>query len=131
MYDYNESFTKSAAQFADIAANVNRLALENAEKVFGLHFAALEDNVNATFAFANELIGVRDADGLKAAWPKSIQIARSNAERSLGATQEAFADTVKTSEAIGALAKAQFEQASSQVKAEVAKATKAAAKSAK
>ena len=131
MYDYNETFTKSASQFADVAANANRLALENAEKVFGLHLAAIENNVNATFAFANELIGVRDAEGLKAAFPKGIQIARTNAERSFGAAQEAFADTVKTTEAIGALAKAQFEQASSQVKAEVAKATKAASKSSK
>ena len=62
MYDYNETFTKSASQFADVAANVNRLALENAEKVFGLHFAAVETNINAAFAFANELVGVRDAD---------------------------------------------------------------------
>ena len=92
MYDYNETFTKSASQFADVAANVNRLALENAEKVFGLHFAAVETNINAAFAFANELVGVRDADGLKAALPKGIQIARTNAERSFGAAQEAFAD---------------------------------------
>ena len=120
MYDYNETFSKSAAQFADVAANANRLALENAEKVFGLHLAALENNVNATFAFANELIGVRDAEGLKAVWPKGIQVARTNAERSFGA-----------SEAIGALAKAQYEQASSQVKAEVAKAAKSASKSGK
>ena len=131
MYDYNESFTKSASQFADVAANVNRLALENAEKVFGLHFAAVETNINAAFAFANELIGVRDAEGLKTAFPKGIQVARTNAERSFGAAQEAFADTVKTTEAIGALAKTQFEQASSQVKAEVAKAAKAASKSGK
>ena len=74
---------------------------------------------------------VTDDTRLKAALPKGIQIARTNAERSFGAAQEAFADTVKTSEAIGALAKAQFEQASSQVKAEVAKATKAASKSGK
>ncbi len=131
MYDYNESFSKTAAQFADVAANANRLVLENAEKVFGLHFAAIENNINASFAFANELIGVRDAEDLKTAWPKGIQIARSNAERSFGAAQEAFADTVKTSEAIGSLAKNQFEQASSQVKAEVAKAAKVASKSGK
>ncbi len=131
MYEYNENFSKTAAQFADVAANANRLALENAEKVFGLQLAAIEDSVNATFAFANELIGVRDADDLKAAWPKGIQVARSNAERSFGAAQEAFADTMKTTEAIGALAKAQFEQASSQVKAEVAKASKVGTKSGK
>ena len=74
---------------------------------------------------------MRDADGLKAVWPKGLQVARANAERSLGATQEVFAATVKTNEAIGSLAKGQFEKATAQAKAEVEKATKAASKSAK
>ena len=39
--------------------------------------------------------------------------------------------TVKTNEAIGSLAKGQFEKATAQAKAEVEKATKAASKSAK
>lgn len=131
MYQFNEQFTKAYSQFADAAANANRLALENAEKAFGLHFAALEENANATFAYVSELIDVRDADGLKAVWPKGLQVARANAERSLGATQEVFAATVKTNEAIGSLAKGQFEKATAQAKAEVEKATKAASKSAK
>lgn len=131
MYQFNEQFTKATAQFIDTAANINRLALENAEKAFGLQLAALEDTANATFAFAGELVGVRDAEGLKAVWPKGIQVARTNAERTFGAAQEAFAATTKTNEAIAALAKNQFEQASSQVKAEVEKATKAASKASK
>ena len=131
MYQFNEQFTKAYSQFADAAANANRLALENAEKAFGLHFAALEENANATFAYVSELIDVRDAEGLKAVWPKGLQVARANAERSLGATQEVFAATVKTNEAIGSLAKGQFEKATAQAKAEVEKATKAASKAAK
>lgn len=131
MYQFNEQFTKAYSQFADAAANANRLALENAEKAFGLHFAAFEESANATFAYVSELIDVRDADGLKAVWPKGLQVARANAERSLGATQEVFAATVKTNEAIGSLAKGQLEKATAQAKAEVEKATKAASKSAK
>ena len=87
MYQFNEQFTKAYSQFADAAANANRLALENAEKAFGLHFAAFEESANATFAYVSELIDVRDADGLKAVWPKGLQVARANAERSLGATR--------------------------------------------
>src|SRR5690606_36596029 len=49
-------------------------------------------------------------------------------ERSFGTAQEVFANTIKTNEAIGALAKGQFEQATAQAKAEVEKATKAASK---
>ncbi|RZA17108.1 MAG: phasin family protein, partial [Lysobacteraceae bacterium] len=111
MYQFNEQFTKATSQFADAAANVNRLALENAEKAFGLQLATFEENANAAFAFFGELTSVRDFDGFKAVLPKGAQIARANTERSLGAAQEVFANTVKTNEAIGALAKGQFEQA--------------------
>ncbi|MDE2407436.1 MAG: phasin family protein [Xanthomonadaceae bacterium] len=131
MYQFNDQFSKAATQFADVAANVNRLALENAEKAFGLQLATLEETVNASFAFTGELLQVRDVDGLKAVLPKGVQVARANAERSFGTAQEVFANTVKTNEAIGSLAKAQFEQAGAQVKAEVEKATKAASKAAK
>jgi hypothetical protein len=130
-FNLNEQFSKTAGQFAEVAANVNRLALANAEKAFGLHLAALEENINATFAFAGELVDMRDAEALKTVWPKGLQVARANAERSLGAAQEAFAHTLKTHEAIGALAKNQFELAGEQVKAEVEKAAKAGAKAAK
>ena len=131
MYQFNDQFNNAARQFADAAASIHHLALENASKVFGLHMAALEDNMNATFAFAGELLDVRDPEGLKSVWPKGLQVARTNAERSFGAVQEAFAGTIKTNEAISALAKSQFEQAGAQVKAEVEKAAKAGAKAAK
>ena len=131
MYQFNEQFTQSYRQFADVAAAANRLALENAEKAFGLYAAAIEENANATFAFMGELVEVRDAEAAKAVWPKGLQAARANAERALGATQEAFAATLKTNEAIGALAKGQFEQATAQAKAEVEKVAKAASKPAK
>lgn len=131
MNQYNEQITKTAGQFADVAANVNRLALQNAEKAFGLQMAAFEESATATFAFFSELVNVRDFDGLKAVMPKGAQIARANTERSIGTAQEVFANTVKTTEAIGALTKGQFEKATAQVQAEVEKATKAAGKAAK
>lgn len=126
MYQFNEQFTKSTGQFADVAANANRLALENVQNAFGLQLAALEENATAAFAFWGEMTNVRDFEGLKAVLPKGAQIARANTERSVGAAQEVFANTIKTNEAIGALAKGQFEQATAQAKAEVEKVTKAA-----
>jgi hypothetical protein len=131
MNQFNEQFAKTAGQFADVAANVNRLALQNAEKAFGLQLAAFEENAHATFAFFGELAQVRDLDGLKAVLPKGAQIARANTERGIGVAQEVFANTVKTNEAIGALAKGQLQQATAQATAEVEKATKAAGKAAK
>lgn len=126
MYQFNEQFTKSTGQFADVAANANRLALENVQNAFGLQLAALEENATAAFAFWGEMTNVRDFESLKAVLPKGAQIARANTERSVGAAQEVFANTIKTNEAIGALAKGQFEQATAQAKAEVEKVTKAA-----
>ena len=46
---FNEQFAAATRQFADTAAQANRLALDNAEAIFGLQLSALEDRVNATF----------------------------------------------------------------------------------
>ena len=128
MYQFNDQFSKAAGQFAAAAANANRLALQNAEKAFGLQLASFEENANAAFAFFGELVDVRDFDSLKAVLPKGAQVARASTERSFGVAQEVFANTIKTNEAIGALAKGQFEKATAQAQAEVEKVTKAASK---
>ena len=41
---FNEQFAAATRQFADTAAQVNRLALDNAEAVFGLHHAGCRDD---------------------------------------------------------------------------------------
>lgn len=123
---FNDQFAKSARQFADTTAQVGRLALENTEAVFGLQLAAIEENMNATFAFWGELADVRDFDALKAAWPKGAQVARENVERSIGAGQEAFGRTLKTNEAIAQIAKSQFETVAATVQADAEKVVKAA-----
>ena len=128
MYQFNDPFTKATSQFADVAANANRLALDNAQKAFGLQLATFEENTSAAFAFWNELIEVRDVEGFKTVLPKGAQVARAATERSFGTAQEVFANTVKTNEAIGSLAKGQFEKATAQATAEVEKVTKAASK---
>lgn len=128
MYQFNDQFSKATSQFADVAANANRLAFANAEKAFGLQMATFEENASAAFGFWNDLIEVRDAEGFKSVMPKGLQIARAATERSLGTAQEVFANTVKTNEAIGALAKGQFEKATAQAQAEVEKATKTVSK---
>jgi hypothetical protein len=127
---FNEQFATSTRQFADASAQVGRLAIENTEAVFGLQFATFEENMNATFAFFGELTNVRDLDDAKAVWPKGVQIARENVERTIGAGQEAFGRTVKTQEAIAQLAKAQFETAAQTVKAEAEKVAKKGAQAA-
>lgn len=113
---FNDQFASASRQFADTAGQVSRLALTNAEQAFGLQLATIEQNVNATFAFWGELAQTRDLDGLKTLLPKGMQVARENFERSVSTGQEVMGHTVKTNEAIGQIAKGQFERSSAQVK---------------
>ena len=122
----NEQFASTARQFADTAAQVNRLALAGAEKAFGLQLSTLEQNSNAAFAFWGELAEVRDFDGLKAVWPKGVQTARESLERSVSAGQEVFGQAVATNEAIAQIAKGQVEAAQAKAEEAVQTATKTA-----
>ena len=127
---YNEQFGAATRQFADAAAQINRIALQQVEKAFHVQLATLEDNANAAFAFWGELVEARDMDAVKSLWPKGVQVARENLERSIGATQEVLGNAMNANESIGQIAKGQFESATAQAKAEVEKATKAAGKAA-
>lgn len=127
----NEQFAAASRQFADNAAQVNRLALENAEKVFGLQLAAFEESANATFAFLGEIAEVRDFDGFKAVWPKGVQVARENVERTVSTGQEVFGRTLKTNEAIAQIAKGQIEAATAKAQAGAEEVAKAAGKARK
>ena len=122
----NEQFTTFTQQFAAAASRANRLALENAETIFGVQLKAFEKNIDATTAYFTELAEVRDVEAYKTVFPKGLQIAKDNAERVAAASQEVIGLTLKTNEAIGQLAKSQFEAASETAQATVAKATKAA-----
>ncbi|GAA4859133.1 phasin family protein [Luteimonas vadosa] len=127
----NEQFVNSTRQFADTAAEVNRLALENAQTVFGLQMATIEENTTAAFAFLGEMAEVRDMDDLKAVWPKGVQVARQNVERSVSTGQEVLGRTLKTNEAIAQIAKGQVESAAAKVQAKAEEAVKAAGKTTK
>lgn len=107
----NDQFATATREFADTAARINRLALENAQAIFGLQLAAIEDRATATFAFLGEASQIRDFDGAKALWPKGAQVARENVERSLTTGQEVMGRVVKGNEAVAQIAKGQFEAA--------------------
>jgi len=129
-YSFNEQFTAAARQFTDTAAQINRLALDNAQDVFGLQLSAFSQNTDATFCFWGEVAEVRDFDGFKTLLPKSVQVTRENIERAVSTGQEVFSRTVKTNEAIANIAKSQVESATVKAQAEAEKVVKAAAKSA-
>jgi len=129
--NFNEQIATASRQFADTAAQANRLALENAEKVFGLQLATFEESANAAFAFWGEVAEARDFDGLKAVLPKGVQVARENVERAVSTGQEVFGRTLKTNEAIAQIAKAQVESATAKVQANAEEVVKTASKNRK
>lgn len=125
---FNEQFAAATRQFADAAGQVNRLAMESAETVIGLQLAAINERVNANFAFWGEAAEVRDAEGLKTLLPKAAQIARENLERTVSTGQEVLGHTAKTNEAISELAKSQIEAVAKTTQANVEQATQEATK---
>ena len=128
---FNEQFAAASRQFADTAAQINRLALDNATKVFGLQLAAFEQGANATLAFLGEVAEVRDAEQLKTVWPKGLQVAKENVERSIATGQDVIGRTVKANEAIGQIAKSQLETVAAKTQASVEEAADKVVKAAK
>lgn len=108
---FNEQFAAATRQFADTAARINRLTLENAEAIVGLQLAALEERTSATFAFLGEAANVRDIDGAKNLWPRGVQVARENVERALTTGQDVLGRVVKVQESVAQIARGQFEAA--------------------
>lgn len=106
---FNEQFAAATRQFADTAARINRLTLENAEAIVGLQLAAIEERTTATFAFLGEASQVRDLDGAKNLFPRGAQIARENVERALTTGQDVMGRMAKVQESVGQIAKGQLE----------------------
>ncbi|GAB6195511.1 phasin family protein [Lysobacter xanthus] len=105
----NDQFAAATRQFADTAARINRLTLENAQAIFGLQLAAVEERATATFAFLGEASQVRDLEGAKNLFPKGAQIVRENLEKSVATGQDVLGRMVKANESVAQIAKGQFE----------------------
>src|SRR5690606_28985171 len=106
---FNSQFVALSRQFADSALKANSLALKNAEQLVQLQFRTFEERLDATAGFLAEAAEVRDLESAQAVWPKGVQLVRESAEQFYGVGQEALGRSLKTSEAIGALLKGQFE----------------------
>lgn len=97
--------------FADTAFKANSLAVEGFERITSLQLKALEARVAATVEFWSEAAEVRDFDGFKSIWPKGVNLVKETTEKLYANGQEVFGVTLKTSEALGQLAKGSFEVA--------------------
>lgn len=104
-------FNDSFSSFTAAANRANRVALENAESMFGVQLKTFEKNATAMAGFFGELTQANAADGYQALLPKGLQVARDNIERLAAAGQEVVGMSLKAGEAISELARAPFQAA--------------------
>ncbi len=131
MYEQiNTQVLAMSKSFADTAFKAHSLAVEGLERIADLQLKTLEKNVSATVEFWSQAAEVRDFDALKSFWPKGVNLVKETTEKLYANGQEIMNVTVKTSEALGQLAKGSFEAANEnftkQVNVNVAAAKKAA-----
>ena len=104
---FNEALAGYTEQFAAAATRANRLALETAESAFGVQLKTFEKNVVATAGFLGEIAGAGN-DSYSDLLPKGLQVARDNLERMATASHEVLGLGLKTTEALGELARSPF-----------------------
>ena len=112
--------------YADAFAKAQTVAMEGFERITDLQIKTLEDRVNAAVQFWSEASEVRDFEAARNFWPKGVQLAKENAEKMYATGQEVFGVTLKTTEALGALAKGSFETTNETIAKQVNTAKKAA-----
>jgi len=112
MYEQiNTQILAMSKSFADNAFKAHSVAVEGLERIADLQLKALEKNVSATVEFWSQASEVRDFDALKSFWPKGVNLVKETTEKLYANNQEVFGVTLKTSEALGQLAKGSFEVA--------------------
>jgi phasin family protein len=126
MYDQlNTQALAFSKSLADTAFKANSLAVEGFERITALQLKAIENRVAATVEFWSEAAEVRDFDGLKTIWPKGVNLVKETTEKFYANGQEVFSVAVKTSEALGQLAKGSIESANDTFNKQVSVAKKA------
>ena len=111
MYEQFNSnhFISLSKQLSDAAFKAHGLAIAGFEKAVDLQLKTVENRVNATVEFWSTASEVRDIEGARALFPKSVSLAKDSAEKFYATSQELVGLTVKTGEAIGTLVKGSIE----------------------
>jgi exonuclease VII small subunit len=117
--------------YADAFVKAQGLALASFERITELNLKTFEDRMKASVDFLSEAAEVRDLEAAKAFWPKGVQLAKESAEKLYATSQEVFGESLKTSEAIGSLAKGSFENTNETITKQVNAQVNAAKKTAR
>lgn len=121
----NQSLTLGKS-YADAFVKAQGLALAGFERITELNVKTFEDRVKASVEFWTEASEVRDLEAAKAISAKGVQLAKESAEKLYANSQEVLGVSMKTSEAIGSLAKGSFENTSEAFAKQAGSAKKAA-----
>lgn len=95
--------------YTDAFVKAQGLAMAGFERITELNLKTFEDQVKASVDFWSQAVEVRDIEGIKAISQKGVQLAKESAEKLYANGQEVFGVSLKTSEAIGAIAKGSLE----------------------
>ncbi|MEO5623225.1 MAG: phasin family protein [Dokdonella sp.] len=97
--------------YTDTLVKAQGYALAGLERITELNLKTFEDSVKATVDFWSQAAEVRDLEGVKAFSQKGMDLAKESAAKLYANSQEVAGVSMKTSEAIGSLAKGSFENA--------------------
>lgn len=110
----NQSLAMGKA-YADTIAKAQSLTMESFERIAALQMQTFENRMAAAMQFWSEAAEVRDLEGAKAIWPKTVELTKQNAEKIYATSQDVLGVSVKTGEALGELAKESLDAASANV----------------
>ncbi|MBZ0222164.1 MAG: phasin family protein [Dokdonella sp.] len=116
--------------YTDAFVKAQGLALAGFERITELNLKTFEDRVKASVDFWSAAAEVRDIEAAQAFWPKSAKFVKESAEKLYANGQEVLGVSLKTSEAIGSLAKSSFDATTQQVNDTLTKTVKAGKKAA-
>lgn len=124
MYEQASSqFLALSKQAAETFIKANAIAVEGFEKLIDIQLKTIEDRVKVATDMLGQAGEVRDFEGARAAFPKTVNVVKDSAEKFYATSQEVTGVLVKTGEAFGQLFKGTVEAANdSVVKAKAAKA---------
>jgi len=123
MYEQaSNQFLALSKQAAETFIKANAIAVEGFEKLMDIQLKTIEDRVKVATDLMGQAGEVKDFEGARASFPKSVNLVKDSAEKFYATSQEVAGVMVKTGEAFGQLFKGTVDAANDSV----VKATKAA-----
>jgi phasin family protein len=111
--------------YTDAFVKAQSLMMAGFERITELNLKTFEDRLKASVDFWSEAAEIRDLESAKTIWPKSVALAKESAEKIYANSQEVLGVSMKTSEAIGSLAKGSMQSTNDTIVKQVNAAKKA------